>query len=99
MDQTLTEQINAVNTYADYLQGDYITRDRSQFPTRNHAIVALRNAAMSVLEAMLDWPIIEQRDGTHILYQAPDGTPVLYTYTDDAERLTLVEETSHALQK
>lgn len=96
-EQTLAEQINAVNAYADYLQGEYITRDRSQFPTRNPAVVALRNAAQDVLYAAQDWPEIEKRDGQHLVLQAPDGTLVLYTAVEGAERLALVIETPAAL--
>lgn len=88
---TLTKQLAAVNAYADYLQGDYITRDHRQFPTRNRAVVALKNAALAVLEAAQDWPEIRRQDATHLILLAPDGSHVRYTYEDGAERLTLIE--------
>lgn len=88
--QTMTEQLAAVHAYADYLQGDYVTRDHRQFPTRNRAVVALRQAALAVLEAAQDWPEIARTDAQHLVLQAPDGSHVLYSYEDGAERLTLV---------
>jgi hypothetical protein len=86
----LMEQIAAVNAYADYLQGEYITRDRQQFPTRNKMVVALRNTALAILEAAQDWPILEKRDGQHLVLEAPDGTHVLYVYEKNTERLAML---------
>ena len=92
MNDTLAQaHIDQVNAYADYLIGDYITRDHQQFPTRNHDVVALRNAAMAVMEMVQDWRTIAKTDDQHVTLESPDGLRILYTYEDGAERLTMIQ--------
>ena len=92
MDTTLHTNLQAVNAYADYLAGDYISRDNRQFPTRDKRVVALRNAAVAVLEEAQDWPEISRTDGQHLVLCAPDGTHIMYTYEDGVERLAVEGE-------
>lgn len=89
-DAALIDQLAAVNAYADYLQGAYLASDGGAFPARNREGVALRKAALAVLDAAQDWLELSHTDDKHFVLQAPDGSNVAYSYEGGVERLTLL---------
>lgn len=78
----LDDDIQIVNRWADYVAA---TPQGKLNPT-SLADKLLRREAIRVLEKTQDWPTIEERDGQHMVLQAPDGSHVLYSYEQEGDQ-------------